>query len=77
MLQAKDQGMTSKEYVYIWMNPDIPTQNLFNILTSSEFWDNDDDAKDAFKSLLVVSDFRPYYVFLCQSNLLPPCFTSY
>ena len=54
MKTARNWGMTSKEYVYVWVNDDLPTQFLYNVLTSPDFYDNDNDAKDAFKSLLVV-----------------------
>ena len=75
MVKAKDMGMTSKDYVYIWLNTEQPTQALLNILTSTSFWDNDNNAKEAFKSLLVVS--TEYQTKVLNVKLGTECKTRY
>ena len=71
MLCAKDEGMTKGDYGFIYINQELPTKSLYDQFTSDNLYTSttdgkDEDAKQAFQSLLVVRRCRGYH---CISSL--------
>ena len=58
MLCARDSGMTSGDYVFIFLNNEIPSAQLAADWSGDATWkqnsDDDDDAREAFQNLIVV-----------------------
>ena len=58
MLAARDEGLTKGDFGFIFANQELPTDTLYNSLTSDTIYKGNDgrgdDAKQAFQSLLIV-----------------------
>ena len=59
MLLSSEEGMVSGDYVFIFVDPDLPTEHTTDYLTSESLWKlqdgRDEEAYQAFKNVIMVS----------------------